>query len=73
MTVKDLREALNGYPDDMEVITQKTKSKLYGNVARVNSVKEGSYALEWEYGYLGIDVPCVLLTDEIEPQTESEE
>ena len=70
MTVKDLRKALDDYPDDMEVVTKKTK--LYGNVACVNSVKEDSYALEWEYGYFGIDVPCVLLTDEIDFQ-ESEE
>ena len=64
MTVKDLRKALNDYPDDMEVLTKKTE--FFGNVAYVNSVREDSY------GSFGIDVPCVLLTDEFEPQ-ESEE
>lgn len=64
MTVKDLRKALNDYPDDMEVLTKKTE--LFGNVADVNSVKEDSYS------FFGVDVPCVLLTDEFEPQ-ESED
>ena len=60
MIVKDLRKALDDYPDDMEVLTKKTE--LFGNVASVNSVKEDSY------GFFGIDVLCVLLTDEYEPQ-----
>ena len=49
MTVKDLRKALNDYPDDMEVLTKKTE--FFGNVAYVNSVREDSY------GSLRIDVP----------------
>lgn len=56
MTVKELREALSKFPDDMEVLTKKTE--LLG----VNSIKEDSY------GFFGTDVPCVLLTDEFEPQ-----
>ena len=64
MTVKELHEALSKFPDDMEVLTKKTE--LLGNVAYVNSIKEDSY------GFFGTDVPCVLLTDEFEPQ-ESEE
>jgi hypothetical protein len=64
MTVKELREALSKFPDDMEILTKKTE--LLGNVAYVNSIKEDSY------GFFGTDVPCVLLTDEFEPQ-ESEE
>ena len=60
MVVKDLRKALNDYPDDMEVLTKKTE--LFGNVAYVNSIREDSY------GFFGVDVPCVLLTDEYEPQ-----
>lgn len=64
MTVKDLRKALNDYPDDMEVLTKKTE--LLGTVGYVNGVKEDSY------GFLGVDVPCVLLTDEFNSQ-ESEE
>ena len=38
MTVKELREALNGYPDDMEVLTKKTE--YFGNVGYINSIKE---------------------------------
>ena len=57
MTVKDLRKALNDYPDDIEVMTKKTE--VFGNV---NSVRKDSY------GSLGIAVPCVLLTDEFESQ-----
>lgn len=62
MTVKDLREALNDYPDDMEVLTKKTE--IFGNVAHVNSIKEDSY------GFFGRSIPCVLLTDEFEPESE---
>lgn len=65
MTVKDLRKALNGYPDDMEVLTKKTE--IFGNVAYVNSVRKDSY------GFFGVDVPCVLLTDEYEPQESENE
>lgn len=62
MTVKELREALNKFPDNMEVLAKKTE--LLGNVSYVNSVKEDSY------GFFGADIPCVLLTDEFD---ESEE
>ena len=65
MTVKDLRKALNDYPDDMEVLTKKTE--LFGNVAYVNSVRKDSYV------FFGVDVSCVLLTDEFEPQERSGE
>jgi len=64
MTVKELREALSKFPDDMEVLTKKTE--LFGNVAYVNGVKEDSY------GFFGTNVPCVLLTDEIESQKRKE-
>lgn len=64
MTVKELRDALKSFDDDMEVLTK--KAEFFGNVAHINSVKEDSY------GFFGIDVPCVLLTDEFESQ-ESEE
>ena len=62
MTVKELREALSKFSDDMEVLTKKTE--LLGNVAYVNSVKKDSY------GFFGTDVPCVLLTDEYEAESE---
>ena len=65
MTVKELRDALNDYPDDMEVLTKKTE--FFGNVAHVNSVKKDTY------GFFGTDIQCVLLTDEYEIKAESED
>ena len=62
MTVKELREALKDFDDDTEVMTKKTE--FFGNVASVNSVRADSY------GSLGVDVPCVLLTDEYETESE---
>lgn len=56
MTVKELRESLSKFPDDMEVMTQKTE--VFGNIAYVFSVRQDSY------GFFGADIPCVLLTDE---------
>ena len=64
MTVKQLKEALDTFEDDLEIMTKKTE--ILGNVADVNSVRKDSY------GFFGVDVPCVLLTDEYEPQ-ESED
>ena len=60
MIVKELREALSKFPDDMEVLTKKTE--LLGNVGCIFSVRKSSY------GFLGADIPCVLLIDEFEPQ-----
>lgn len=62
MTVKELKEALSKYPDDMEVMTKKTE--FFGNVASVNSVREDSYHS------FGVAVPCVLLTDEFVEEEE---
>ena len=62
MTVKQLKEALDAFEDDIEIMTKKTE--ILGNVGCVNSVKKDSY------GFFGMDVPCVLLTDEY---AESEE
>lgn len=62
MTVRELRETLNNYPDDMEVMTKKTE--FFGNVAYINSVKQDSYAS------FGVDIPCVLLTDEYGAESE---
>lgn len=64
MTVKQLKEALDTFEDDIEIMTKKTE--IFGNIAGVNSVRLDSYS------FFGVDVPCVLLTDEYEPQ-ESEE
>ena len=62
MKVKELREALSKFPDDMEVMTKKTE--FFGNVAYVNMVKKDSY------GSFGEDITCVLLTDEFEDDEE---
>lgn len=64
MTVKELRDALKDFDDDVYVMTKKTE--LFGNVASVNSVRKDSY------GCFGADIPCVLLTDEFDLQ-ESED
>jgi len=58
MKVKELKEILNNFPDDFEVMTKKTE--IFGNVGYVFSVKESTY------GFFGTAVPCVLLTDESE-------
>lgn len=65
MTVKELRDILEEFDDDVEVMTKKTE--ILGNVAYVNSVKKDSY------GLLGADIPCVLLTDEFKAESEDNE
>ena len=62
MTVKELCDALKDFDDDVEVMTKKTE--IFGTVAYVNSVRADSY------GFLGVDVPCVLLTDEYKAESE---
>lgn len=56
MTVKELIEKLKEFPDNMEVMTKKTE--LLGNVGYVFSVYQDSY------GFFGVDIPCVLISDE---------
>ena len=56
MTVKELRDALKDFEDDIDVMTKKTE--ILGNIGCVNSVKQDTY------GFLGADLPCILLTDE---------
>lgn len=63
MTVKQLKDALEKFGDDVEVMTKKTE--LVGNVASVNSVRRDSFVI------FGIEMECALLTDE--PKAESEE
>ena len=60
MTVKELRDRLKNFDDDVDVMTK--KMEILGNIGEVNSVRKDSY------DFFGIDVPCVLLTDEFEPQ-----
>lgn len=55
MTVKELREILEHFDGDLEVITKKTE--ILGNVGYVNSVRKDRY-------FIGGELPCVLLTDE---------
>lgn len=64
MTVKELKNVLNTFDDNLEVMTKKTE--IFGNVAYVNSVRNDSY------GSFGQDVPCVLLTDEFKAQENEE-
>ena len=56
MRVKDLKDLLGRFPDNMEVMTKKTE--ILGNIGCVHSVSQDSY------GFFGIDVPCVILSDE---------
>jgi len=63
MKVGELKEILNHYSDDMEVMTKKTE--ILGNIAYVNSVRKSTY------GFFGADIPCVLLTDEFELKGEN--
>lgn len=56
MTVKELRDILKDFDDDIDVMTKKTE--ILGNIGDINSVRKDSY------GFFGTDVPCVLLTDE---------
>lgn len=65
MTVKELRDILKDFDDDVDVMTKKTE--LLGNIGEVNSVRKDSY------GFFGVDVPCVLLTDEFEQESEEGE
>lgn len=62
MKVKELREALSKFPDDMEVMTKKTE--ILGNIGHVFNVRQDSY------GFFGADIPCVLLTDEDDEEEE---
>lgn len=55
MTVKELREKLAKFPDDLDVMTKKTD--IMGTVGDVFGVHLDTYA------FLGVDIPCVLLAD----------
>ena len=65
ITVKELKEKLSKYPDDYSVMTKKTE--ITGNVGYINSIKEDSY------GFFGVDIPCVLLTDEFVDEIEMQQ
>lgn len=55
MTVKELREKLAEFPDDLEVMTKKTE--IFGTVGYVFGLHLDTYA------FFGTDIPCVLITD----------
>ena len=61
MKVKELREKLEAFPDDLEVLTKKTD---FGNVGLVFTVREDTYA-SW-----GKDIPCVIISDEGDDEEE---
>lgn len=62
MKVSEVIEELSKYPSDLEVLTKKTD--FCGNVGNVFSIRQDSY------GFFGSDIPCVLLTDEIDEEDE---
>ena len=66
MTVKELREKLAKFPDDLDVMTKKTE--ILGTVGEVFGVHLDTYA------FFGVDIPCVLLADySNEDESEEEE
>lgn len=65
MTVKQLKDALEKFGDDVEVMTKKTE--LVGNVAFVNSVRRDLFAM------FDVEMECVLLTDELQMESEDKE
>ena len=65
MTVRELREALKDFDDDIEVMTKKTE--ILGNVGNIFSIRKDLYS------FLGHAIPCILLTDEGDEESEDEE
>ena len=65
MKVKELRDKLAEFPDELEVFTKKTD--LGGNCGLVGCVRED------EYSMFGIISPCVLITDELGYEESDEE
>ena len=65
MTVKELREKLAEFPDDLEVLTK--KREIFGNVGDVFGVHLDTYS------FFGVDLPCVLITDYSDDDEEDEE
>ncbi len=56
MTVKELRDKLAEFPDELEVLTKKTD--IGGTCGEVGCVRKD------EYASFGVILPCVLITDE---------
>lgn len=55
MTVKELKEILAQYPNELEVMTE--KNDICGNIGEIHNVYEGSY------GFFGKEIPCIILED----------
>ena len=62
MTVGELKEALNQFDDNLEVFTKKTE--ILGTIGYIFSVKQDTY------GFFGENLPCILLTDQVEIREE---
>ena len=55
MTVKELKEILVQYPDELEIMTK--KNDICGNIGEIHSVNKSSY------GFFGKEIPCIILED----------
>lgn len=67
MTVKELRNILKNFDDDLTVITKKVNPVFVGDVGVVNSVRKDTFC------FMLFDLPCVLLTDELPEEKEEKE
>ena len=63
MTVGELKAELNKFDDTLEVMTKKTE--ILGNIGYAFSVSKDAY------GFLGEDIPCVIISDESEVQDDA--
>lgn len=64
MKVEELIEALQKFPKDLEVFTKKTD--ICGNIGWSYSIKEDTY------GFLGREYPCVIISDELSDDEDSD-
>ena len=55
MTIKELKEILTQYPDELEVMTK--KNNICGNIGEIYNVNESSY------GFFEKEIPCIILED----------
>ena len=46
MTIKELKEILTQYPDELEVMTK--KNNICGNIGEIYNVNESSYGFFWK-------------------------
>ena len=55
MKVKELKEILAQYPDELEVMTK--KNDICGNIGNIYNINESSYS------FFGMEIPCIILED----------